>query len=115
MATILVVEDDPGIRALLAELLPMDGHTVRVAEDGLAALAEVGREPPDLVLSDLMMPNLDGIGLHARLAQNGHRIRVVFMSANPQLAAGLGVPVVAKPFHVPDLFATLTAALVTGA
>ena len=114
MATILVVEDDPGIRDLLAELLPLEGHAVRLAADGLAALAAVAREPPDLVLSDLMMPNLGGIGLRERLVRDGHRLRMVFMSATPHRAAGLGVPVVAKPFVAADLFAALAAALAAG-
>jgi len=112
MATILVVEDDPGIRDLLVELLPLEGHVVRLAVDGLDALTEVAREPPDLILSDLMMPRLDGISLRTLLIRDGHRVRLVFMSANPRLVTGLGVPIVAKPFDVPDLFATLAAALV---
>ena len=115
MATILVVEDDPRVRELLAELLPLGGHAVRLAGDGLAALAAIAREPPDLVLSDVLMPHLGGLGLLERLAEAGPRVPVVLMSATPRLADGAGVPVVPKPFHVPLLFATLDAALAAGA
>ena len=63
MATILVVDDEMGIRALLSEILTDEGHTVEVAEN--AALARTVRERlrPDLVLLDIWMPDVDGITL----------------------------------------------------
>ena len=63
MATILVVDDELGIRALLSEILADEGHTVELAEN--AAQARVAREAvrPDLVLLDIWMPDVDGITL----------------------------------------------------
>ena len=57
---ILVVEDDPSVRRLLSVQLGLAGHEVHIAEDGAAALLEVGRQRPDVVLLDVMMPVLDG-------------------------------------------------------
>ena len=82
---------------------------VRLAVDGLDSLAEVAREPPDPVLDDLMMPRLDGISLRALLIRDSYGVRWVCMSADPRLVTGLGVPIVAKPFGVPDLFAAQVA------
>jgi len=57
---VLIVEDDAATRALLRDLLAKEGCAVDEAEDGLAALARVEAEPPDLILLDLMMPRMDG-------------------------------------------------------
>src|SRR5688500_18320974 len=56
---ILVVEDDPSVRRLLSVQLGLAGHEVYIAEDGAAALVEVGRHVPDLMLLDVMMPVMD--------------------------------------------------------
>jgi len=63
MATILVVDDELGIRALLSEILADEGHTVEVAEDAAQARACRERIRPDLVLLDIWMPDVDGITL----------------------------------------------------
>jgi DNA-binding NtrC family response regulator len=63
MATILVVDDELGIRALLSEILADEGHTVEVAEDAAQARACRERFRPDLVLLDIWMPDVDGITL----------------------------------------------------
>ena len=63
MATILVVDDEVGIRALLSEILADEGHTVEVAEDAARARASRERARPDLVLLDIWMPDVDGITL----------------------------------------------------
>jgi putative two-component system response regulator len=68
-ARILVADDIEANRELLAALLARDGYTVVTAADGAAALAEVEREPPDLVLTDVMMPELNGFELCRRLKQ----------------------------------------------
>ncbi len=60
MATILVVDDEPDIRALIQLNLELDGHRVLVAANGSEALARVADEVPDLMLLDLMMPEVDG-------------------------------------------------------
>ncbi|HEV8314163.1 MAG TPA: response regulator [Burkholderiaceae bacterium] len=63
MATILVVDDELGIRALLSEILSDEGHTVELAEDAAQARAVRERLRPDLVLLDIWMPDVDGISL----------------------------------------------------
>ena len=63
MATILVVDDELGIRALLSEILTDEGHTVELAENAVQARAERERTRPDLVLLDIWMPDVDGITL----------------------------------------------------
>jgi DNA-binding NtrC family response regulator len=63
MATILVVDDELGIRALLSEILTDEGHTVEVAQNAVEARASRERTRPDLVLLDIWMPDVDGITL----------------------------------------------------
>lgn len=63
MATILVVDDELGIRGLLSEILSDEGHTVELAEDAAEARASRERLRPDLVLLDIWMPDVDGISL----------------------------------------------------
>jgi DNA-binding NtrC family response regulator len=63
MATILVVDDEMGIRALLSEILTDEGHTVEVAENAVQARTSRERFRPDLVLLDIWMPDVDGITL----------------------------------------------------
>ncbi|MEO5844621.1 MAG: response regulator [Caldimonas sp.] len=63
MATILVVDDELGIRALLSEILADEGHTIELAEDAAQARACRERIRPDLVLLDIWMPDVDGITL----------------------------------------------------
>jgi DNA-binding NtrC family response regulator len=63
MATILVVDDELGIRALLSEILADEGHTVELAENAAQARACRERSRPDLVLLDIWMPDVDGITL----------------------------------------------------
>lgn len=63
MATILVVDDELGIRALLSEILADEGHTIELAENAAQARASRERLRPDLVLLDIWMPDVDGITL----------------------------------------------------
>ena len=63
MASILVVDDELGIRALLSEILTDEGHTVDVAENAAQARAARDRARPDLVLLDIWMPDVDGVTL----------------------------------------------------
>jgi two-component system, OmpR family, response regulator len=64
---VLVVEDDADTAATLAEVLRLEGHEIRVALDGPAALAEATASPPDVVLLDIQMPGMDGWELARRL------------------------------------------------
>ena len=83
MARILVVDDDPSVRALLRDVLELEGHAVRVAADGYAALRAVAQERPDCVVLDVMMPGMDGHEVLARLRSldGGPSLPVIMLTA----------------------------------
>ncbi len=64
---ILIVDDQPDLAGMMAELLADAGYATRTASDGRAALAEVQADPPDLLLLDVQMPELDGFEVAAML------------------------------------------------
>jgi CheY-like chemotaxis protein len=102
-ATVLVVDDEVGIRSLVQELLEDEGYRVLVAKDGAIAFAVAQRDPPDLIVSDLMMPGMDGRTLATRLHNTPAtaHIPVVLMSTgyHPQ-PDDTFVAVIHKPFDV---------------
>jgi DNA-binding NtrC family response regulator len=79
MATILVVDDELGIRALLSEILADEGHTVELAENAAQARALRERMQPDLVLLDIWMPDVDGITLLKEWGASGQLTMPVIM------------------------------------
>ena len=83
MATILVVDDELGIRALLSEILTDEGHSVDLAENAVEARACRERQRPDLVLLDIWMPDVDGITLLKEWAATAQlTMPVVMMSGH---------------------------------
>jgi CheY-like chemotaxis protein len=62
-ATILIVEDDPDSREMLAAVMSSEGYAVVTAEDGQAALDLIHANRPDMIITDIQMPNLDGISM----------------------------------------------------
>jgi DNA-binding response OmpR family regulator len=118
MAHILVVDDDPGIRQLLTDVLEMEGHEVRSEPDGLAAVRRLEYIRPDCVVLDVMMPGLDGYGvLRSIRAQDGDPIPVIMLTAaaEPDTAArawGDGVDYfLAKPFKADQVLDLVDALL----
>jgi CheY-like chemotaxis protein len=109
--TILVVEDDPAVREVVADLLAAAGYAVRTAADGRAALAAVEAERPALVLADVAMPGLDGWSLAARLRQLARPVPIVLLSGHCPPAPPAGLTCLAKPFAAADLVAAVAAAL----
>jgi DNA-binding NtrC family response regulator len=79
MATILVVDDEMGIRELLSEILSDEGHVVEVAENAQEARDARLRAAPDLVLLDIWMPDTDGVTLLKEWAAQGHLTMPVIM------------------------------------
>jgi CheY-like chemotaxis protein len=79
MATILVVDDEFGIGELLEALLQDDGHRVLTAMNGRHALEKIAEAKPDLVISDLMMPVMDGAALLRALRENAELKDLPFM------------------------------------
>jgi CheY-like chemotaxis protein len=78
--TLLIVDDEVTIRSTLSQILSEFGHSVRVAADGLSALSEMGREVPDILLSDLNMPGMSGFELLTVVRRHFPTIRVIAMS-----------------------------------
>ncbi len=111
MATILVVDDDGMLCDLLDNLLSEEGYEVRCARHGLQAVDEIVPSLPDLVLADVQMPHLDGIGLLGRLEERSLNVPVVLMSAGRRRDLPPGITFVAKPFDLDDLLATVEEAL----
>src|SRR5246500_2090712 len=79
MATILVVDDEMGIRELLSEILSDEGHVVEAAENAQEAREFRLRQAPDLVLLDIWMPDTDGVTLLKEWAANGQLTMPVIM------------------------------------
>jgi DNA-binding response OmpR family regulator len=111
--SVLVVEDDASIRALLQEALEAAGFRVCVVRDGFAALHVVRRAPPDVVVLDLGLPVLDGQEFMDawRTAAPQLSVPVVVLSASTQLpphVANAGVQAhITKPFDIDLLLATV--------
>jgi signal transduction histidine kinase len=76
---ILVVEDDLLVQDFTAQVLSREGYCIRRAADGLAALDELKKELPDLIISDLMMPNMDGIELCKAVKAQAHTTHIPFI------------------------------------
>ena len=108
--TILVVDDDATLRCLLAIALEDAGYRVEEAADGIQALAQLGRCSPDLILTDLRMPQLDGIGLARLLVLHTPPIPLILMSADP-LPADCALPCIRKPFQIEALLTLMARTL----
>ena len=113
---ILVVDDEPYITDLLSAALGFEGFEVEVAVNGTEALDRVRATRPDLVLLDVMLPDLDGVEVCRRLRQGGERVPVVFVTARDGTdqkveGLGLGDDYVTKPFSLDELVARVRAVL----
>jgi DNA-binding response OmpR family regulator len=110
---ILIVDDDPDLRAVLAESLAFAGFRVVTAENGIEGLNAIARERPSLVLLDVHMPLLGGFGLAAELARRGLEIPIIAMTTdgNADLyAQQMGaVASINKPFDINRLLASVQA------
>jgi two-component system, OmpR family, response regulator len=113
---ILVVDDDPELRELIANFLGSHGYLVRSAADAIAMQRELDREPPDLVVLDVMMPGEDGLSAARRLA-TGRGPAVILLSAlgsDTDRIVGLEVGAddyLAKPCNPRELLARVRAVL----
>ena len=116
-ATILVVDDEPPIRRLLRTSLASQGFQVTEASNGEGALAEAGRSPPDLVILDLGLPDMDGADVIRALREGGNAVPILVLSSRADErgkveALDLGADdYVTKPFGTAELFARIRAAL----
>jgi CheY-like chemotaxis protein len=109
--SVLVVDDESIIAQLVADLLDGEGYEVETAADGRAALDRLAQRSYDAVLSDLRMPEIDGLGLFRAIEQRHPELlrRFVFITGTSAQAEYQGfiddakVPVLTKPFDVADL------------
>ena len=107
-SSILVVDDNRALCAVLLDVLAAAGYAAGCAYDGEMAWADIQFSAPDLLLSDISMPRLDGLSLARRLLADGSAVPVVLMSAGDGSgAAELGVTFVRKPFDLDDLLARI--------
>ena len=113
MARILLIEDDLAFRAPLVKLLTTDGHQVEVAGDGIAALELLKTIRPELIITDVLMPKMDGIETIMELSRSDNAVPIIAMSGgrrsitrefNLTSAQLVGVKgTLAKPFSWADL------------
>jgi len=110
-ASILIVDDEPEVASLLAEILADDAHRVETAYNGLAALDKLRDGAYDLIISDLRMPHLDGPGLYREVARHHPQMirRMIFVTGDtlgPESAEFLrrsAAPTFGKPFEPDDV------------
>ncbi|SNC63166.1 two-component system, OmpR family, response regulator [Kytococcus aerolatus] len=116
-ATLLVVEDEPNIRELLATSLRFAGFTVHTAAQGSTALETAEEVQPDLLVLDVMLPDMDGFTITRRLRERGHEMPVLFLTARDSVddkVKGLtvgGDDYVTKPFSLEEVVARIRAIL----
>ncbi len=114
---VLVVADEQSIRESLERALRLEGFVVETADGGNAALAAVARRPPEVVVLDVTMPDLDGVSVLKRLRAGGIDVPVCILSARDDVedrVAGLQAGAddyLVKPFALEELFARLHALL----
>jgi DNA-binding response OmpR family regulator len=121
MATILLIDDARASREALAKILRLDGYSVICAGDGIEGLDAVAHTRPDLILLDLMMPRMDGLGFLKELrAQEQHEhlpVMILTAAGEPDTlatAARLGVRTILTKsrFTIPELLAQVRAHLI---
>jgi CheY-like chemotaxis protein len=104
MASILLIDDDKNLQIMTAELLRSAGHTVDTADDGKPGLALYKTKLHELVITDIVMPDMDGLKLIEELRQTAPRPRVIAMSGGSRLSVPLYLPI-AKQLGVERILA----------
>jgi DNA-binding response OmpR family regulator len=113
---ILVVEDEPSIASFVAMYLKNAGYTVRTAPTGGDALAQVLAEPPDLIVLDLMLPDIDGVEICRRIRQRSDLPVLMLTARDEDVDKIIGLEVGAddyltKPFNPRELVARVKSIL----
>lgn len=117
MARILVIDDSPDIRYILDEILTHSGYLVDCADDGKIGIMRVGENNYDLIITDLVMPNMDGIEVITEIKKRRPDASIIAISGSTTmgtkgaatfLAQEMHVNrVIAKPFNVLEVLATV--------
>lgn len=117
--TVLIADDEPNIVISLEFLLEQAGYQVLVAHDGQEALEAIERQPPDLVLLDVMLPRLSGFDVCQKIRENPdwQHMRIVMLTAKGrevEISKGLALGAnayITKPFSTQELLAQIGAQL----
>lgn len=116
MALILLVDDDPQMLRLLTDVIDLDGHQALLAEDGVVALKYFEHQTPDLVITDILMPNKEGLEFISEVRELHPNLKIIAYSgggsANPEsyleFATGMGANrVFTKPMPLVELRAEI--------
>src|SRR5579862_9922328 len=114
---LLVVDDDRALREVLRRALQLAGYEIELADSGATALAQIAATPPDAVVLDIGLPDLDGLDVCRLLRAEGNRVPVLMLTARDAVAdriEGLDAGAddyLVKPFDVDELKARLRALL----
>jgi len=109
MVKILLAEDDDDLRRFLVKALEKAGHRVTPFAEGASAYVEVKHKNFDLLLTDIVMPEMDGIELARRASELDPSMKIMFITGfaavalNPDSQAPKDAKVLSKPFHLRDL------------
>ncbi|MBI3752790.1 MAG: response regulator [Deltaproteobacteria bacterium] len=116
--SLLIVEDESALRLLMSEVLSEGGYAVDVAENGREALQKLNKESYNIIISDVAMPEMDGITLYRAIAESLPEVknRVLFVTGNPSEEAKSffeqnGCKYITKPFRTADLLAHINSIL----
>jgi DNA-binding response OmpR family regulator len=117
---LLVVDDDPGARQSLSAILSQEGYETRCAPDGRTALMLAEAEPPELILLDVRLPDLDGFEICRRLKESEQtgRVPVIFLIGLEEPGDKIrgfesgGIDYITKPFHTAEVLARVETHLV---
>ena len=116
MSRILIIEDDSDVRDMLSDLLTGEGHEVDVAQDGLQGLAIFQRRPADLVITDIVMPEQEGLSTIRQLSKEAPDVPIIAISGGGrvdsmeylEMASVMGADLtLAKPFSHADILAAV--------
>ncbi|WP_127357197.1 response regulator transcription factor [Actinacidiphila soli] len=116
-ARILIVDDEPAVREALKRSLAFEGYDTSLAEDGLAAMDQVGSYQPDAIVLDVLMPRMDGLTTARRLRSGGVTVPILMLTARDTVGdrvTGLDAGAddyLVKPFELDELLARLRALL----
>jgi two-component system OmpR family response regulator len=114
---VLVVDDEDNVTHLVSSALRFDGFETVTADNGTTALTKVAEREPDLIVLDVMMPGLDGLGVLQNLRAAGSQVPVIFLTARDTASDRIGGlragadDYVVKPFSVEELLARVHAVL----
>lgn len=120
MSVILVIDDDPAVREVVSEMLRLEGHHVTIAENGREAIPMLSKRDFDLVITDLIMPEKEGIETISEIRRTHKTIPILAISGGGRLGPGdyletaryIGADAtLAKPFARQELLTTIDSLL----